>query len=239
MNLYATRTAVRLTLIIITLTLLFTSAFAGNFPSIEQMGGWQTCSSCAGAGGVGPGVNHGISYGVASPSLDGAATQFTVNGGFPYADAIWWKQLGGDNTATHFVYDLYFYIADTGASEALEFDVNQSVGGRKYTYGTQCGVNYDRQWDVWDTAGKHWRPTGVPCNVLPNTWNHYTGEFYRANGRTYVVSITLNGVKSYVNASYSSMSSGAYEVNVAFQMDQTGVHRPYSVWLDKVSLTSW
>jgi hypothetical protein len=180
-----------------------------------------------------------VNYGVSSPSLDGGATQFVINGGFAYADAIWWKQLGGDSTATHFVYDAYFYITDTGASEALEFDVNQSTGGRKYTFGTQCGVNYDRQWDVWDTAGGRWRPTGVSCNLLPNTWNHYTGEFYRANGRTYVVSITLNGVKSYVNASYNSIPSGAYEVNVAFQMDQTAVHRAYSVWLNKVSLTSW
>lgn len=233
-------TPIRLALVVALATVLFSaSAFAGSFPSIERWMPWQTCASCALAGGSGPSVNHYMWAGVTSPSLDGDSTQFVINGGFPYADAIWWKQLGGDSNAAHFLYDLYFYIADTGASEALEFDVNQSTGGRKYTFGTQCGVNYDHQWDVWDTAGYHWRPTGVPCNVLPNTWNHYTGEFYRANGRTTVVSITLNGVKSYVNATYNSIPSRAYEVNVVFQMDQTAVHRAYSVWLDQVSLNTW
>jgi hypothetical protein len=220
------------------ITLTAVSTFAGTDAKIEQLRSWGTCSACAGAGGTGRPVNHWLAYGIASPSLDGAATQFTINGGFPFADATWWNQLGG-KAVSHFTYDLNFFIKDTGSAEALEFDVNQSVDGRKFIFGTQCGVNYDHQWDVWDPAGHTWRQTGIPCTVQANTWNHLTWQLYRAGGYVNYYSVTLNGVTSYVGRAYSSIPSGAYELNVAFQMDQTRGHVPYSVWLNGVTLYSW
>ncbi len=221
------------------LALLSAHAFATGIPQIETMSPWETCDSCAMENGTGPHVAHGVNYTVSTPSMDGRSTEFNINGGFPFADAIWWRQLGANGNVSHFTYDLYFYIKDPGSSEALEFDVNQSTGGRKYTMGTQCGINYDHQWDVWDTAGNTWRKTGIACNVTPYAWNHLTWEFYRANGSIYYVAVTLNGVKSYVNQAFASKSSGANEINVAFQMDQTASHTPYSVWLDNVTLNYW
>lgn len=205
--------------------------------NVEQMGGWQTCNNCAGAGGSGPAVPHYVAYGVNSPSIDGKSAQFTNAGYAAYSDVIWWRQLGANAGSTHFLYDLYFYIKDPGAAEALEFDVNQSTGGRKYVFGTQCGVNADHQWDVW--GNNHWNPTGVGCSINAYSWNHLTAEFYRVNGAVHYVAITLNGNKAYINRTYGSIGSGANEINVAFQMDQTIVHRTFSAWLDKVSLIKW
>jgi hypothetical protein len=225
--------------VIAPLFLLVSTGLATNLPNIENMAPWETCSSCALRGGAGASVAHSVAYNVPSPSLSGSSTQFNISGSFPYANAVWWKQLGGNDSATHFTYDLYFYIKNPGASEALEFDVNQSTGGRKYIMGTQCGINYDHQWDVWDTAGRTWRPTSIPCTVNAYAWNHLTEEFYRANSRIYYVSLTINGTKYYINRNYASISSGASEINVAFQMDQTGARIPYSVWLDNVTLNYW
>ncbi len=225
--------------VLATLSFCASSSLANSYYNIENMSPWSTCSSCAAAGGTGPGVYHWVNYWAGSPSLDGSSAQFYISGGFPYADAIWWKQLGGNGGATHFTYDLYFYIKNPSASEALEFDINQSTGGRKYIFGTQCGVHYDYQWDVWDPANHTWRKTGVPCSVKAYAWNHLTWQVYRSNGWVHYVSVTLNGVKSYINRSYYSAGSSAYEINVAFQMDQTSAHVPYSVWLDKVTLNYW
>lgn len=204
---------------------------------IDHMTGWDTCSRCAGEGGTGPATPHYIAYNISSPAMDGRSLKFTNAGTVAYSDAIWWKQLGASGSSTHFVYDLYFYIKDVGASQALEFDVNQSVGGRRYIFGTQCGVNHDHQWDVW--GGGHWNPTGIGCSVNPYMWNHLVAEFYRANGKVYYVAVTLNGSKHYINRSYGSIASGAQDLNTAFQMDQTSVHRTYDAWLDKVTLKHW
>jgi len=208
-----------------------------TYANIDTMTGWETCSRCAGENGTGPATPHSVVYGVASPSIDGRSVQFTNSGTVPYSDAIWWKQLGANSGASHFVYDLYFYIKNPGAAQALEFDVNQSLGGRKYIFGTQCGVNDDHQWDVWGNG--RWNKTGAGCSVKAYAWNHLTAQFARSNGTVRIIAITLNGATHYINRAYGSIGSGASEINVAFQSDQRGSHVRFPVWLDRVTLTYW
>lgn len=209
--------------------------------NIDQMTGWQNCTVCAGAGGSGPSASFSMTQFVSSPAMDGQSAHFWIGGSTPYSDALWWKQLGPQSGATHFIYDVYFYYKNANAPQALEFDVNQSVGGIKYIFGTQCDIKGSHQWDVWDGAAKHWVASGIACPAPPTyTWNHLTLEFYRSgyNQGTFV-SVTLNGVKSYINRTYSQIASGASELNIAFQMDGNSVQQPYDVWLDKASLRYW
>lgn len=209
--------------------------------NIDQMTGWQNCTVCAGAGGNGPSASFSMTQFVTSPSMDGQSAHFWIGGSTPYSDALWWKQLGAQSGATHFIYDVYFYYKNANAPQALEFDVNQSVGGIKYIFGTQCDIKGSHQWDVWDGADKRWTPTGIACPAPPTyTWNHLTLEFYRSavNQGTFV-SVTLNGVKSYINRTYKQIPSGASELNIAFQMDGNGSQQAYDVWLDKASLRYW
>jgi len=176
---------------------------------------------------------------VSSPSLDGKSAHFWIGGNTPYANALWWKQLGANANASHFVYDLYFYYDNPDAVQALEFDGNQSVGGMKYIFGHQCNVAAG-QWDVWDTAGAAWIHTGISCSAPPaHTWNHLVLEYERLNGQIHFIAITLNGNKSEVDRYYSPKSSGVNELNVAFQMDETSHATNYDVWLDKVTLIAW
>jgi hypothetical protein len=212
---------------------------ATTYSNIEQMSGWQNCGACAGAGGNGASVPYSLTQNVSSPSMDSRSAHFWIGGKTPYADALWWKQLGAKPSASHFIYDLYFYYTDAAAVQALEFDGNQSVGGRKYIFGTECNVAI-RQWDVWNTSGKTWIHTGIPCAAPPTyQWNHLVWEFERVNGQTHFISVTLNGQKSYVNRYGGSQSSGVQELNVAFQMDEASKAINYNVWLDKVTLTAW
>jgi hypothetical protein len=205
--------------------------------NIDQMTGWQDCGACAGRGGNGPVVPYSMTQNVSSPSVDGKAAQFWIGGSTPYASALWWKQLGAQPTATHFTYDLSFYLTDANASQALEFDINQSVNGRKFIFGTECNFSGSKQWDIWDSV-KHWIPSGVACpRVASNTWHHLTIEVERAGNQTHFIAITVDGAKHYVNRYQASQASGVSEMNVAVQLDSNSTSTHYSMWTDKISLT--
>ncbi len=219
-----------------------TSAPAGSnvYSNIDQMGGWSNCGACAGSGGNGPTIPYSQSQYQSSPSMDGSSSVFWVGGSTPYASALWWKQLGANAGASHFIYDTYFYYTDANAPQALEFDLNQSVGGYKYIFGTQCNSRGTGAWDVWDNINARWVSTGVACPPPPTyKWNHLVWEFERVNGQLHFIAVTLNGQKSYINRYYAPRASGASELNVAFQMDTNYAGTSYKVWLDKLTLTAW
>lgn len=217
------------------------STTSGNTTwNIDQMTGWQSCSDCAGIGGSGPIAPYSMKQYVGDPSMDGKSAEFWLGGDVPYSNALWWKQLGGQSAARKFVYDLYFYIKDPAAAQSLEFDMNQSVDGRKYIFGTQCAIVRGK-WEVWDTANAKWMDTGIPC-YKPEAykWHHLVLEFERTSDyKTRFVSVTLNGTKNYINKYYNVRSGGYSELNVAFQMDGNFEQKDYKVWLDKVNMTWW
>src|SRR5882762_1604065 len=99
--------------------------------NIDQMTGWASCTVCAGANAAGPVAIYSMVENQVSPSLDGASAKFSISGTTPYADALWWKQLGAADSATNLKYDVAFYITNPGVSQALEFDNNQSNGVHK------------------------------------------------------------------------------------------------------------
>ena len=215
------------------------AAPSGNgYYDIDQLPAWDSCNSCAGAGGVGAQISYSMSEGVNSPSIDGNAAQFWLGGGFPYAGALWWKELTPQPGASHFTYDLYFYYQNADAPQALEFDVNQVVNGGKYIFGTECNMKETGTWRVWDTTNAHWVSTGVACNAPANNWNHMTWELQRNGDGSYIfIAVTLNGVKQSVNQTHWSKSASGNELNVAVQLDSNYAGTEYSVWADKISLT--
>lgn len=217
-----------------------TSSGGKTYSNIDQMSGWDSCTVCAGTDGRGEVAKYSMTRGQSSPSIDGKSTKFWLGGTNNYTNALWWKQLGSNSGADRFVYDLYFYMKNPSASQALEFDVNQSTGGRKYIFGTECNFRGGGYWRVW-SASTSWVKTGIPCTkAAAYKWHHLIWEFQRTSDkRVKFVSVTLNGKKSYVNRTYNSKTSGASEINVAFQMDGDKYQTDYSVWLDKVKLTYW
>jgi hypothetical protein len=164
---------------------------------------------------------------------------FYLAGAKPYSDALWWKQLGAANGATNLVYDIWFYLKTPQNAQALEFDNNQSDGHMRWIFGTQCNIAAG-VWDVWGNAQGNWMSTGIPCG-MPSAykWHHLTWEFKRNSAQLTFVALTLDGVKHYVNRTYTGRGSSVNELNVAFQMDQKANHIPYQTWLDNVSLKYW
>jgi len=216
------------------------SAITVTKSSIQKMSGWSSCTVCAGPGGSGSVATMSATQHISSPSLSGGSMRFSIGGTKPYAAALWWKQLGADNSKTHFVYDLSFYLQTPGYAQALEFDVNQSNGTRKFIFGTQCNIKGGHHWDVYDPAGHAWHSTGIYCPT-PSAfkWHHLVWEVYRDSSHVHYVSVTLDGAKHYVNRSYTARSASAKEINVAFQMDGDSHMDDYKTWLDNVKLTYW
>lgn len=205
--------------------------------NINQLGGWQNCGACAGPGGHGVPVPYSMTQHRSSPSIDGQSAEFWIGGQHPYSSAIWWKQLGARPGSSHFTYDLYFYVTNPSAVQALEFDINQSVNGRKYIFGTECNPRGNGQWDVWDTAGHRWVATGIGCGApSAYNWHHLTIEAQRVGASTHFIAITLDGRKSYVNCYFNTYGVGASELNVAVQLDTNNASTNYSLWADKISL---
>jgi hypothetical protein len=211
-----------------------------QYQMIQSMSGWASCGSCAGPGGHGPDTPRYMHQYIATPSLSGKSSEYWIGPKAPYSGALWWKQLGANPKASHFTYDLYFYVKNPNAPQALEFDMNQSVGSRKFIFGTQCDIKGHHDWDVWDTANGTWIKTGIACSAPPAyTWNHLVLEFARSSNQTTFVSVTLNGKKSYINRTFNTYGVNASELNAAVQLDGNSTDSAYSMWVDKMQVTAY
>ena len=54
-----------------------------------------------------------------------------------------------------------------------------------------------------------------------------------------VVSVALNGHKSYINRSFNTYSVRASALNAAVQLDGDYNQQDYSMWVDKMQVTAW
>jgi len=212
--------------------------------AVQNDSGWQWCTAklhgsvCA--SGLGNATSS-ITQDQQTPSLSGSSAQFQIGGHTQYSNALWWKSFGADSTPTHFVYDLYFYMDDPNLPEALEFDINQSMGGVRYTWGSECSYRNTGYWDIWNPERLKWETTSAPCPVVSaKTWHHLTWQVERVNGQVHYISVTLDDNVMTIDKYYNPQQHYEGEdVNVAFQLDGDYRQDPYSVWLDNVSLSSW
>ena len=230
----------KITFAVLAIAVLAGSAMASATYSSLQKYKWTSCTVCAGANGSGSIASLSQVLYVSSPSLSGSSSKFSIGGSTPYSNALWWKQVGANSSAHNFKYDLYFYLRNSSAPQALEFDVNQSVDGHKYIFGTECDIRNTGTWRVWSKA-YGWRSTGIGCHApTAYTWHHLTWQFQRTSGgNVNFVSVTIDGSTHYVNRIYAPEGSSVNELNVAFQMDGNKYMTDYQVWLDKVTLTAW
>jgi hypothetical protein len=217
---------------------------------IQALPGWQSCSALYPPGSPRAGqicaAGHADAVssmipGQSTPSLDGKATKFTMGGPIGYTNELYFLSLGGGTNLTHFIYDVWFLVDNPDAPEALEFDVNQTFGGLRWTWGTECAFKDSHKWDVWDPLNEKWVPTAVPCNPFPaNTWIHLVWNFERVNGQVHYISVSVNGVTSPVDAFFAPQQKWTLEdINIAFQMDGDFRQDPYNVWLDEMTLQTF
>jgi major membrane immunogen (membrane-anchored lipoprotein) len=239
-------------------TITVTGGTTGKtFTSLQASKGWagygelppkyDICSVCSG-------VTWSMTQNISSPSMDSKATKFFIGGTTPYADVLWNNHLIGDGssqglpdtnhklvpTLHNFTYDAYFYGTNLSLAENIEFDIAQFVDDKGFMFGTQCQLQENGSiWSVWDPLHGKWVATSAPCKPTSNTWNHVTIKVQRTSSDQLLYqSITLNGVTTTLNKTYSPFSApGWWGVVVNFQLDGNYNQSDYSVYLDKFNFT--
>lgn len=220
---------------------------------IQNMPGWQSCAAdfAAGSGRDGQVCASGnpnpptstMTGGQSSPAMDGKSAKFTMGGPNGYSNELYFNAVAGGNNVSHFTYDLYFYIDNPSAPQALEFDLNQTFGGYRWVWGSECNFKGDTppSWDVWDDEAGLWRQTNVPCNTFPaNTWIHLVWQFERVGNKVQYISLQVGDQTYNVDTYYNNQIDWTLEeIDTAFQMDLPQPPISYNVWLDQVNLTAW
>lgn len=231
-----------------------------TFYNLHSQSGWRgyaqqppTYADCSGCTPSGPGTTWAMYQGLKSPTISGSTTQTKLGGTMAYSDVLWNNHLIGDlssqgmpdsghtlvPTLHTFTYDVYFWGSNLGASQALEFDVNQFFNNLGYTWGHECRVAGGHEWDIWDNRNAKWVGTGIACNPVENAWNHLVIQVQRTSGNQLLYqSITFNGVTHVLNKTYAPFSApGWYGVTVNYQLDGNSKQSPYTVYVDKLNFT--
>ncbi len=215
-----------------------------GLPNIQNIPQWVTCSAvisgntCAAGLGV---AESSLELHQSAPSLDGSAAKFSIAGKTPYSNELYWIPLGGGSSPTHFIYDLWFYVDNGDAPQSLEFDVNQTFGGTRWTWGTQCDFNQSHLWNIWDPLNGVWRLTDIPCVHFPsNTWIHLVWTLERVGNQVHYISVNVANQNYNVDTYYTAQPNWYQEeIDIAFQMDGNYEQQPYDVWLDEVTLSAY
>jgi hypothetical protein len=234
-----------------------TSGGGKSFSNIQHSGGWSgygqrspnftdcSPSPCEN-------VVFTMTEGVKSPAMSGASAAYYLAGSQAYGDTLWNNHLIGDlssqgmpdsghtllPTLHNFTYDVYFWVSNPGASQALEFDINQFFSGMGFIWGHECRIAGGNEWDVWDNLNSRWVHTGVSCYPNANSWNHLTIQVQRtSNNELLYQSITLNGVTHTLNQYYNhgSAPGGWWGITINYQMDGNNAQTPYTAYLDELT----
>ena len=243
---YTSATALKITV---------TSQSQTAISSIQDMLGWQSCGALfppdSGRAGQICAAGYGtpqstMTQNVSSPAMDGKSAQFSMGGPWSnctsppaYCNMLYFNAVAGGNNVSHFTYDLYFYVDNPNAPQALEFDINQTFGGNRWVWGSECNFNGSGKWDIWDDVNG-WTPTVYDCKPFPpNTWIHLVWNVERIGNQVHYISLTVGDQTYNVDAYFSNQVDWTLEeIDVAFQMDGNYEEEPYNVWLDQVTLTA-
>ncbi len=245
----------------LTLTVSGSSGGGKVFSNLQKSGGWTGYALlppgfgiCSGCTQNGSSVKWSWSQNNSSTSMDGISTKSSYAGGSTqWADILWNNHLVGDFSSQGlpdysktlvsqfhtFTYDVYFWVGNVSDSQALEFDINQFVGGKSYIWGHECRIDGGHEWDTWNNSGQKWVPSGVSCNPVSNSWNHLTINVQRtSDGHLLFHTITLNGKTATLDRYDTPTSTSWYGITINYQMDSDYYKTPYSVYLDKLTFTA-
>lgn len=158
---------------------------------------------------------------------------FTIKGDGPYANAYWLKRCGAIS-ATEFRYalDVMFPAAsDIAACQALEFEMQQSVGGKMFNMAWQLDF-HSKTCRPFNYAASAWEPSSIPVPFFtPGAVVSLVSTFSRKDGAGVHKNLFVNGYSYPVDISHPLVpkTDGDY-FNVAFQMDTNANGDAYSVW---------
>lgn len=165
-----------------------------------------------------------------------------------YADAYWYKTLGANPSKVNYTYQLSFMFntaVDAAASQAVELDIQQCIGGIVYNTGWQFDFaeNTIRTWNRYAKEKglpNPWVSTGLPCpRWVAGQWMHIFVENHRDAAKVYSDAITINGIRDPINLSFPVPSLGLSDMlNCAVQLDGNSTSTTYKLYIDNIIFTA-
>ena len=205
---------------------------------------WLTCGNCGNNGATGPTAAYSDTLGIATPSEDGSATQFTLAATVPFTNGYFYQKHTPINTqiaALTYEFDLYIPTGSESLPQAIEFECQQVLNGWVYNFSWQA-LYTGNVWRIFDYGLKQWDATGVALtHFTPGTWHHIMAEYHNdANAHTVIHdALTVDGVRTPVNITHNAFFSGAANngfIN-AVQLDSNSTAAAYSIYVDKMKVT--
>lgn len=211
--------------------------------NIEQSP-WLTCGSCGNAGGVGPAPAYSDTRGIASPSEDGASTQFSIAASVAFTNAYFYQThtpVASQFNALTYEFDLYVPAGSESAPQAIEFECQQVLDGWVYNFAWQA-VYPSHVWRVFNYAANTWDSVGITFTAFtPGTWHHVMAEYHSDAAAHTVVhdALTVDGTRYPVGITHPAFHSGDAnnQFTNAVQLDSNLVPTPFSIYVDKMKIT--
>lgn len=208
--------------------------------------GWGNCGTPSCSGGQTT-ATLTFGQGVSSPSRDGASAHLSMSGG-TYANALWWRKNGAQDTMTNYLWDFWFYIPSTNSpTQAIEFDLWQStaISGtvKKFMFGSQC--NLARQiWQGWNETLPAWVDTAFPCKGFStDTWHHaiyFLQRIHDARDTLLYGSVTIDGATTQWNlVEPSATTTWGANTGEQWQLDLKSGGGTLEEYIDSVQVTMW
>lgn len=186
-------------------------------------------------------------------SSAGADSTFSAAGNAPYADGYWYMNLGSYDSMIEFSYalEIMFPTAqDLANCQAVEFELQQSVGGLIFNMAWQADLKGSGNWRYFtytNTSSADWHQPSpaIPVNTslfAPGQYVSIVANFRRdpaANTMTHV-SLSINGTVYAVNVTQPATSQPESDyVHAAFQLDCSGASTPpqYIVHVTDMNVT--
>jgi hypothetical protein len=169
----------------------------------------------------------------------GNPATWSAQGNAPYADGYYYRTLGTTfNALTHFQYDLQVSFptaGDLNACQAIEFELQQNVGGMVHNMAIQADFLGTGKWTYFhftNNASAAWIPTNITVDknlFALGTYVSISAQFivdHVAHTTTHV-SLTINGTVYPIGVTQAATALVDHDyVNAAFQIDCNGLATP-------------
>jgi len=205
---------------------------------------WQTCGSCGNPGGVGPTPNFSSRLGMASPSEDGASTEFSIAPTVPFTNAYFFQQhtpITSQLISLTYQFDIYVPGGSETAPQAIEFECQQVLDGWVYNFAWQA-VYPSHVWRTFNYGANNWESSSVAFNgFTPGTWHRVMAEYHDDTTAHTVVhdALTVDGTRYLVGITHPAFHSGAAnnQFTNAIQLDSNLAPASYSIYVDRMKIT--
>jgi hypothetical protein len=205
---------------------------------------WLTCGNCGNTGATGATAAYSDTLGIAAPSEDGSATQFSIAATVPFTNGYFYQHHTPVTTqinALTYEFDIYIPVGSENLPQGIEFECQQIVEGWVYNFSWQA-LYPGNQWRIFDYGLKRWDATGIAfTRFTSGTWHHIIAEYHNDTAAHTVLhdALTVDGVRTPVNITHNAFFSGAVnnQFTNAVQLDSNSTAAAYSVFIDQMKIT--